>query len=137
MAAATADRNTVERKALSFVDPVKAATKIFAGTIVCLDAAGNAQPGATAVGLIVRGRARELADNSAGIAGAVSVESEPGTFRFANSAAGDLIARAEIGDDCYIVDDQTVAKTSGGATRTIAGKIMDVDAGGVFVRIGI
>lgn len=137
MAAAAADRNTVERQGTAFSDPVKAATKIYAGTIVCLDAVGNAQPGATAVGLIVRGRAREVADNSAGIAGAINVDSEPGIFRFGNSAAGDLITRAEIGDDCYIVDDSTVAKTSGGATRTIAGKIIDVDAVGVFVRLGI
>jgi hypothetical protein len=42
MVAATADRNTPERLGEVFVDPVAAATKIFAGTIVCLNAAGNA-----------------------------------------------------------------------------------------------
>jgi hypothetical protein len=48
-----------------------------------------------------------------------------------------LITRAEIGDDCYIVDDSTVAKTNpGGNTRSVAGKIVDVDAKGVWVRIG-
>lgn len=136
MAAATADRNTTERAGDLFSDPVKAATKIFAGTIVCLDAAGNAQPGATALGLIVRGRAEEQVDNSAGIAGALSVTSKRGVFPFGNSAAGDLIARADIGDDCYIVDDQTVAKTSAANTRSVAGKIVDVDAAGVWVRLG-
>ncbi|MEO6361433.1 MAG: hypothetical protein ABIO43_12810 [Sphingomicrobium sp.] len=136
MAAATADRNTTERAGDVFSDPVKAATKIYAGTILCLDAAGNAQPGATALGLIVRGRAEEQVDNSAGIAGALSITSHRGVFPFANSAAGDAITRAEIGDDCYIVDDSTVAKTSGGATRSVAGKIIDVDAAGVWVRLG-
>lgn len=137
MVAATADRNTVARAGDVFSDPVAANTKIYAGTIVCLDAAGNAIPGAVAVGLIVRGRANEQADNSTGIAGALSVESHRGVFKFANSAAGDLITRAEIGDDCYIVDDSTVAKTNpGGNTRSVAGKITDVDATGVFVRIG-
>jgi hypothetical protein len=40
-----------------------------------------------------------------------------------------------IGNDCYIVDDQTVAKTNGTATRSIAGKIRAVDAQGVWVEI--
>jgi hypothetical protein len=136
MAAATADRNTAAREGASFSDPVAAATKIFAGTIVVLNAAGNAVPGLTALNLVVRGRARELADNSAGAAGDINVDSESGVFRFGNSAAGDAITRAEIGDDCYIVDDQTVAKTDGGGTRSKAGKIIDVDAVGVFVRLG-
>lgn len=46
----------------------------------------------------------------------------------------DAIALADIGSDCYIVDDQTVAKTSGSATRSVAGKIFDVDAAGVWVN---
>ena len=136
MVAATADRNTVERAGDVFVDPVKANTKIYAGTIACLDAAGNAQPGATAVGLVARGRAEEQVDNVGGAAGDKTVEIRPGVYPFANSAAGDAITRAEIGDDCYIVDDQTVAKTDGGATRSKAGKIVDVDARGVWVRVG-
>ena len=56
-----------------------------------------------------------------------------GTFRFGNSASGDLIAIADIGNDCYIVDDQTVAKTNGTNTRSVAGKVHDVDAEGVWV----
>ena len=39
-----------------------------------------------------------------------------------------------MGSDCYIVDDQTVAKTNGGATRCVAGKVWDVDAEGVWVE---
>ncbi len=58
-----------------------------------------------------------------------------GCFRFANSAAADLIALADIGADCYVVDDQTVAKTSASNTRSIAGKVRDVDAAGVWVEI--
>lgn len=136
MVAATADRNTPERVAQVFADPVKANTKIFAGTVVVLDAAGNAQPAAAAVGLVVRGLAMEIVDNTGGVAGAQMVESRPGTYRLANSAAADAITRAEIGDDCFLVDDQTVAKTNGGATRSVAGKIMDVDSVGVWVRLG-
>lgn len=137
MVALAADRNTPSRAAMVFADPAAAAKVFFTGAIVCLDAAGNATPGAAAVGLIARGRCKGGVDNSAGVAGAAVVESEPGVFRYGNSAAGDAITRAEIGDDCYIVDDQTVAKTNpGGNTRSVAGKIVDVDAAGVWVRIG-
>lgn len=134
MVAATQERSTPARENRVFSDPVEAATKIFGGTIACLNAAGNLVKGSAALNLKAIGRARSTADNSAGAAGAISGETETGTFRFANSAAADLIARADIGADCYIVDDQTVAKTNGGATRSIAGKIADVDAQGVWVR---
>ena len=59
-----------------------------------------------------------------------------GTFKYGNSSAGDLIAQADVGADCYIVDDQTVAKTNGSSTRSVAGKIIAVDADGVWVKIG-
>ena len=56
-----------------------------------------------------------------------------GCFRFANSASADAIALADVGADCYIVDDQTVALTNGSSTRSVAGKIHDVDSSGVWV----
>ncbi|CUH67985.1 hypothetical protein TG4357_03322 [Thalassovita gelatinovora] len=51
-----------------------------------------------------------------------------------NSAAADEITIADIGNKAYAVDDQTVAKTDGTATRSPAGIIDDVDANGVWVR---
>jgi hypothetical protein len=135
MTVLAADRNTPQRGTESHVDPVKAATTIYAGSLVCLDAAGWAVPGAAATTLVARGRAQSKVVN-AGANGAETIETRSGCFRFANSAAGDAITRAEIGDNCYIVDDQTVAKTDGTGTRSIAGKIDDLDAQGVWVRIG-
>lgn len=110
-----------------------AAVKIWAGTIVMLNASGYATSGATATGQIADGVAMDTVDNSAGSAGDLSLPVEKGCFRFANSASSDAITIAEIGDNCYIVDNQTVAKTDGSATRSVAGKIMDVDAEGVWV----
>lgn len=136
MVALTTDRRTARRDNRDYSDPMAANTTIFKGALVMLDAAGNATKGAAAAGQIARGVAKETKTNGA-VAGVEKIATEAGTFRFANSAAGDLIARAEIGDDCYIVDDQTVAKTNGGATRSIAGKIIDVDASGVWVAVGI
>lgn len=136
MAAATQDRNTKARDGKDFEFPVKGATKIFAGTIVCIDTADTyAKKGAVSTTLKTVGRAKELADNSAGADAAINVKVERGCFQFNNSAAGDLITRAEIGTDCYIVDDNTVAKTNGTNTRSVAGKVRDVDAAGVWVEI--
>ena len=130
--ALSADRNTPKRKGSNRNDPLAAATKIYAGALVCLDAAGNAVPGSTAVGLTARGVAQEQIDNSAGAAGDLRIESRSGVHRFKNDAS---IDRANIGDTAYIVDDETVADTDGGATRSIAGEIIDVDSAGVWVKI--
>jgi len=135
MAVLTTDRNTPTRENRSYVRDVAATKKIFAGALVCLSATGYATPGAVATTLKADGRALAQADNTSGADGDIKVTVEKGTFRFANSAAGDLIAKADIGATAYIVDDQTVAKTNGGATRSAAGTIQDVDAQGVWIRI--
>ena len=133
--ALTKDRNTKRREAIQFSDPVAAATKIYAGALVCLDASGNAVPGSTSTTLTARGRAEAAVDNSEGAAGDLNVDVRRGMFPFKNSAAADEITRADIGADCYIVDDETVAKTDGTSTRSVAGTIRDVDSAGVWVEI--
>lgn len=137
MTALTKDRNTPKREGGVFNLAMAAGVKIFAGSIVMLNATGFATPGATATGQICAGRAAEQVDNSAGVDGDQSLDVEPGVFKFANSAAADEITAAEIGDNCYIVDDQTVAKTDGTGTRSVAGKVVDVDSDGVWVRMGL
>lgn len=127
------DRDTKEKGNTVYDAPVAAAKKIYAGALVALDASGDATPGATATTLKGFGRAEEFADNSAGAAGDIKVRVKRGVFLFANSSAGDQITRADIGGNCYIVDDQTVAKTNGANTRSVAGRIDDVDASGVWV----
>ena len=134
MAALTSSRNTKARLGEIFGFPVKAATTCFQGSLVVLDA-GYAAPGRVATGLIAVGMALETV--AAVAAGDASVRAERGVFKFANSTAGDLIAQANVGADCYIVDDQTVALTNGGATRSRAGKVSAVDADGVWVQIGL
>lgn len=114
--------------------PVKAGVKIYAGSLVVIDA-GYAAPARTAVGLIAIGRAEETVDNTTGAAGDESVEVRRGAYKYKNSAAADLIAQADVGKDCYIVDDETVAKTDGTATRSKAGKVLSIDSDGVYVEI--
>lgn len=136
MAALTAARNTPERAGDTLGFPVKAAVKPMQGGIAVLNG-GYAAPGTTALNLIAVGRFEESVDNSAGANGDVSVRVARGVFKFGNSSAGDLIAQANVGADCYIVDDQTVALTNGTNTRSRAGKIVAVDSDGVWVQIGL
>jgi hypothetical protein len=129
-----ADRDTLSRiNPTRRHFPMGAAKKVYLGGIVVLASAGNAEAGSTATGKVAVGRAAETVDNSAGSAGDLGVEVEIGTFQYANSASADLITTAQIGSNCYIVDDQTVAKTDASGTRSVGGVIFDVDANGVWV----
>ena len=80
-----------------------------------------------------RGRCRKPRRQQRGRCGRDPRAAAQRPHHFANSASADLISLADIGADCYIVDDQTVAKTSGTNTRSVAGKVFDVDADGVWV----
>lgn len=134
MVALTSERNTPLRMGDIRVEPVAAAVKIFAGAQVSRNAAGYLTKGAIATGGVGIGRAEATVDNSAGALGARVLEYRVGTFLFANSTAADLITIADIGKVCFIVDDQTVAKTDATATRSRAGIVEAVEANGVWVR---
>lgn len=133
MAALVENRDTIRRSGDTLSLKAAAAKTYFAGALAARDANGRATPGATATTLRGVGRVAETVDNSAGLDDAADVTIERGIFRYANSAAADEITAASIGADCYIVDDQTVAKTDGSGTRSVAGKIFDVDSLGVWV----
>lgn len=114
-----------------------AATAILQGALVCYNAAGFATKGAVATTLKAVGIAEESVDNSAGAAGDKRISVRRGVFPFKNSSAGDLIAVADVLTQVFIVDDETVAKTNGSSTRSVAGTVVQVDANGtVWVKIG-
>ncbi|MBC44144.1 MAG: hypothetical protein CML19_18155 [Pusillimonas sp.] len=136
MTALANDRNTPRIDGQLFEFPMKAAVLGYVGAIAVLNA-GLLQPGATATGLVAVGIFTERADNSDGANSAITGKVRPGVFRFNNSASSDAITAAEIGSACYIVDDQTVAKTDGSSARSKAGTIVNVDDQGVWVRIGV
>lgn len=135
MTATSKNRNTPQRASGRRGYPVGAAVICFAGAIAVLDA-GYCVPATTDTGLHTVGRFAAYYDNAAGSAGAFTVEVESGIFRYENSASSDEITIAEVGQVCYLVDDQTVAKTSSSGTRSPAGIIDDVDSAGVWVRMG-
>lgn len=132
--ALTQARNTPQKAGEVFDFPVKGSTTVHQGALVVL-AAGLAVGGSTATGLIAVGRAE--ASVTAVLAGDALVPVRRGIFKFANSAAADAVAQADVGSDCYVVDDQTVAKTNGSNTRSRAGKVAGVEADGVWVQIGL
>lgn len=133
MVALINERNTKTRIGDTRSEPLAATVKVLAGGILMRNAAGFATKGATATGGVGIGIATETVDNT-GAAGAASVPCRFGIFGFANSAAGDAIAQADVGRVCFIVDDQTVAKTNGGGTRSAAGVVDGIEAGRVWVR---
>lgn len=134
MTALTADRATPKRTGKDLSLPAAANAVIYAGSIVCVNSTGYAVKGSTSTTLKAAGVALQRVDNTGGADGALQVPVERGIWRFANSASTDQIALTDIGTTCYIVDDQTVAKTNGSATRSAAGTVRDVDASGVWVE---
>lgn len=130
----TEDRNTPMKDGELVGVPVAANAKIFGGAIVAANASGFGAPGSTATTLTYLGRADGFVDNTGGADGAKTVQvRRKKVFKFANAAA-DLVTQADLGKTCYIVDDQTVAKTNGANTRSAAGKVVGVDADGVWVE---
>lgn len=126
--ALTADRNTPARDGKEYSYPVAASTKIYAGSLVCLDSSGNAVAGSLTTGLIAVGCANETVDNSSGAAAALNIKVRAGVFRWATSGT---LTKASIGDVVYIYDDQTVKTSSTSASP--AGVLVDVDTLGAWV----
>jgi hypothetical protein len=135
MTAATKDRDTQEVTGRNRVFAMKAAVKVYVGTMSHMDTNGRVGPGITAATGRCVGVYTDAVDNSAGAAGAKSAETKRGIFGpFANSTSTDEITGADVGADCYLVDDQTVAKTNGSNTRIVAGRVHQVETAGVWVR---
>ena len=132
--ALTEDRNTPMQDGELIAVPVAASKKIFAGSLVAANSSGYATPGAVATTLTYLGRAEEQVDNSAGANGDVTVNvRRKKVFKFKNYGS-DLVTQAELGKVCYIVDDETVAKTNGTSTRSAAGTVVGIDSDGVWVE---
>jgi len=132
--ALSSDRNTPMKDGELIVAPVAADAVIHAGALVVANATGYAAPGSVATTLTYLGRAEEAVDNTDGADGAATVTvRRKKSFQWANSGA-DPVTQASLGKPCYIVDDMTVAATSGGATRSVAGTVVGLDAAGVWVE---
>ncbi len=144
--ALTKPRKIVRRDAAAFRLPVAASAAIIQSGLVII-AAGAARAARTGQGVSDALKAADAATYQAvGIArdsvtggaadGDVTVQVDGGCFNFRNSAGADAVTLADVGREAFIVDDETVARTSANRTRAPAGRIEDVDAEGVWVHIG-
>lgn len=123
MAALTKDRNTPRRSGEFVVLNPKDGVKIYAGSIAAIDGNGEALPASDTADLKVIGRADNYSEGQ-------PVTCRKGTFHYENDGS---ITVTDIGSKCYVVDDQTVGKTT---TNSIeAGIVHDVDDQGVWVKI--
>lgn len=136
MTALAGPRATPSREYTMLLLPVAAGVTLYAGALAAIDSNGYVTKGAADPALHGIGKAIDTVDNSSGIAGAVSASVQLGIFRFDNATSTDEITFADIGHMAYIVDDQTVAKTSNGGARGRAGFIADVDDNGVWIVLG-
>lgn len=132
--ALTQDRNTPFKDAQLVPVPVAADTVIHAGALVVASATGFAAPGSVAATLTYLGRAEEAVDNTGGADGAKTVLVRRGkAFKWKNHAA-DPLTQADLGKTVYVVDDETVAKTSDTNARSAGGKLVQFEADGVWVE---
>jgi hypothetical protein len=136
MTALTAGKNIKTRELASVVYGVLANAVIQTGGIVTLTSAGFAQAASTGTNQRCVGYAEQGVSNAGGANGAQSVTVQKGCVLCINSSAGDAITDADVNALCYLVDDQTVAKTSGSNTRSAAGRVVSVEAQGVWVALG-
>lgn len=115
--------------------PMGASTTIYRGTMIALDQSGYAFPATgslvrRAVGVSTEGKA------NAGAAGAKTIRVERGCFGFVSTSGDDAITIADIGSVCYVLDDQTVSRSSQNGTLPYAGRVARIENSLVFVEVG-
>ena len=130
MSKLTENRNTPELHvgAVKYHYERTADGEIYAGSLVGQNSAGNAVAAADTANLVILGRAENSAESGE------KIVAKKGCFLFENGEGSEALSVADIGKDCYIVDDQTVGKI-GGTNKIKAGKVIDVTADGVAVLI--
>ena len=145
MTALAAKRNTPE-KASSFAmlheQGVAASQTLFIGSLVAVDTSdGFITSGAVsttliAAGVVVasEGSSTENVDNSSGSDGDVLAEFRNGIF-FLENDGGTAVVQADVGSDCFILDDQTVS--GDGTGRSVAGTVYQVDTASGLYGAGV
>jgi len=106
MTALTEDKEIQYTEGVELPFEVYQSTTLYGGSFVCVNAPGYAVPGADTAGLIFEGIALEQVDNSSGSDGDKSVVLRRRGLIKATLATA--ITIANVGDNVFLVDDQTV-----------------------------
>jgi hypothetical protein len=132
MSNTTTVRATSKKIVFTIDLPVAAATKILGGTIVDTNALGFAVAGPT--GIRSWGIASDSADNTSGAAGDIPVNVRlPYALevRLLANDTGSPLTRADVGRQCFVLDNQTVTGSS--ATGDPGPFVYEVTPAGVWV----
>ena len=131
--------------------PVAAGANCRQGGIAVVATSGSAAGyytnGTAALGLVAMGIFQSSFDNTSGANGATGANTDgfgklgasvrTGVFPLACGTTTDAITQANVGQPCYIIDNQTVGLTDGAGTRSVAGVIVGMDPAGTKVYVGI
>lgn len=121
MTALTEDRLLQKSDGVELDFPVAATEKIFGGALACVNAAGFALEGSDTAGLIFQGVCMNQVDNSSGANGALSVVLRRRGLVLV--IMGTAITQANVGDNVFLVDDQTVDLTANVTNKILCGII--------------
>ena len=106
MTALTEDKQLEYREGVELSCPVDDGDTIYGGAFVCVNADGYLVDGADESGLIFMGIALEQKDNSSGSDG--DLECQIRRRGLVKATFDNTISQANVGDNAYLVDDQTV-----------------------------
>lgn len=121
MANLTQDRKSIRKDGTIFSHPAAATTTVYAGALTNINATGYIVPAADDATHTFAGKADAQADNSAGSDGDIQVEGHrEGVFEF--NASGMTIA--DVNEDAYIVDDNTVGKSISAQPVNVTGVLL-------------
>jgi len=128
----TQDRATPMRGTDLLVLPVIGNTQIWAGSLVAANSSGLAVPGAMAPDLTYLGRAEIHVDTRGLQAAAKTIEVRRNrAFQWDQDGS---IDQSHLFQLAYILDDHTVAVGDRSKTHSVAGRIVGVDARGVWIE---
>jgi hypothetical protein len=140
MAATTIDRPTLRKYLERIVCDdalVAATTTIPNGVLVSTNANGELINAVDTAGTTCQGRAPKRMVNSGGAAAKVTPKAqvEAGVFKFATTG-GNAITAADIGKNCFVLDNQTVVRAAGTTNSIVAGVVDSMDPdGSVWVKV--
>ena len=142
MANTNQDRNTHYREHEYVNVPVMAGQIIYRGTIVAVDAAGNACMFGVAGGAVrVVGIAYDQVDNRLGVAGNLRVQLRRGCHKLANNGSITVANWSQNRAPFAVaVDNQTVAfggSAMGSTSTSYCGQIVEVEPDGVWVNFNL
>lgn len=114
--------------------PMAANTSIFAGQLVCLNEAGFAVPASAAANLTCAGRAEQSRTNPGAAGAEVVAVLRKHAFKVENDPE-DPVTQAQLLQPCYLTGAHSVAASHADNTLSLAGKVVGLEASGVWVEI--